>query len=102
MRIRPLHSNVLIRQRTPAEMSRGGIVIPDTAKKDTNEGEVLAVGPGQYTSMGFLVPNECKVGETVYWSKYQGTEFTDDDTGEKLWLVREDNIVGHGSPAEAL
>lgn len=93
--VRPIGSAVLIRQAEAAGVSKGGIVIPDSAQEKTNVGEVLAVGPGRYTTMGVLVPCECKVGETVYWNKYQGTEV---EPG--LWLVKEDVIDGR-EPKEA-
>lgn len=92
MRIRPLGTNVLIRQLEADTVSPGGIHIPDTAQKKTNKGVVLAVGPGKTLPSGAKVPNECQVEDVVYWDKYQGTEFTLE--GEKLWLVREDVISG--------
>ena len=91
--IRPHGTAVLILQSDPEKTTASGIVIPGTAQEKENKGVVLAVGRGGYTSMGILIPCECKVGETVYWNKYQGTEVKFD--GQSYWLVKEDVIDGH-------
>ena len=74
MNFRPLHDRVLVRRVTAEEKTAGGIIIPDTAKEKPQEGTVLAVGPGRIDDKGNRVPIDVKVGDTVLYSKYGGTE----------------------------
>ena len=74
-----------------AQMSAGGIYIPDTAKEKPQEGKVVAVGPGKLTDDGKRVPMELAVGDTVVYSKYGGTEFKDGDT--EYLVLREDDVL---------
>ena len=74
-----------------AQMSAGGIYIPDTAKEKPQEGKVVAVGPGKLTDEGKRLPMELEVGDTVVYSKYGGTEFRDGDT--EYLVLREDDVL---------
>ena len=74
MSFRPLHDRVLVRRVTAEEKTRGGIIIPDTAKEKPQEGEVVAVGPGRVADNGNRVPVDVAVGDKVIYSKYGGTE----------------------------
>jgi chaperonin GroES len=74
-----------------AQMSAGGIYIPDTAKEKPQEGTVVAVGPGKLTDDGKRVPMELAVGDTVVYSKYGGTEFRDGDI--EYLVLREDDVL---------
>ncbi len=73
MNFRPLHDRVVVRRIDAEEKTKGGIIIPDTAKEKPQEGEVIAVGPGRFED-GKRVPLDVKVGDTVVYSKYGGTE----------------------------
>jgi chaperonin GroES len=77
------------------EVSKGGIVLPDTAKEKPQEGEILAVGPGKVTDDGKRIALEVKVGDTVVYSKYAGTEFKLD--GEEVVILRESDILAKRS-----
>jgi chaperonin GroES len=85
----PTGPNVLIKQIVPKDSTDGGIFIPETARKSTNEGLVMAVGRGTYSRTGVLCPPEVKRGDRVLWSKHQGQEFE-----KGFWIVREDDILG--------
>ena len=74
MNFRPLHDRVVVRRLDSEEKTKGGIIIPDTAKEKPQEGTVLAVGPGRIDDNGQRVPLDVKVGDTVIYSKYGGTE----------------------------
>ena len=75
MKFRPLHDRVVVRRIEGEEKTKGGIIIPDTAKEKPQEGEVLAVGPGRFDDSGAKrVPVDVKVGDVVLYSKYGGTE----------------------------
>ena len=77
MKFRPLHDSIVVKRIDAEEKSAGGIIIPDTAKEKPSQGEVLAVGPGKRAeSSGELIPLDIKVGDTVLYSKYGGTEVT--------------------------
>ena len=73
MKIRPLYDRILVKRLETQEMKKGGIIIPDTAKEKPQEGSVVAVGPGRFED-GNRVPLDVKVGDTVIYSKYGGTE----------------------------
>jgi chaperonin GroES len=90
-RLEPLADRVVVRPTEQEETSKGGIVLPDTAKERPQEGEVVAVGPGKIADDGHLVPMELKVGDRVVYSRYGGTEFKEDD--EELLIMRESEIL---------
>lgn len=92
MKIRPLQDRILIKRLDEEEMTRGGIIIPDSAKEKPMEGEIIAAGNGKVDDSGKRVPLEVKVGDKVMYSKYSGTEVTID--GAEHLIVREDDILG--------
>lgn len=97
--INPLGDRVVIRPGPEEEVSEGGIVLPDTAKRKPQEGEVVAVGPGALSEDGKLKPMSVKVGDTVIYEKYGGTEITAD--GEELVILSEESILATKVPAKA-
>jgi len=92
MRFRPLHDRVVIRRIEGEEKTKGGIIIPDTAKEKPQEGEVVAVGPGARDESGKLVPLELKTGDRVLFGKWSGTEVRID--GQDLLIMKESDIMG--------
>lgn len=92
MALRPLHDRLLVKRLEEKEQVQGGIIIPDTAKEKPQEAKVLAVGPGKVTDDGKLQPIDVKVGDTVVFGKYSGTEVKVD--GEELLIIREDDVLG--------
>jgi chaperonin GroES len=91
MNIRPLGDRVLIQPIETAEMKKGGIIIPDSAKEKPQEGKVIAVGPGKKTEEGKLIPMNVKKGDRVLMPKYGGTEVKLDD--KDYQLIREEDIL---------
>jgi len=89
--IKPLADRVLVRALEEAEVKRGGIIIPDTAKEKPQEGEVIAVGPGRLNEKGERVAPEVKKGDRVLFGKYSGTEVS--VTGDQLLIMRESDIL---------
>ncbi len=92
MNIKPLGDRVLIKPADAAEMSKGGIIIPDTAKEKPQEGKVVAVGTGKLDDNGKAIPFNVKKGDLVLLPKYGGTEVKIDDV--EYQIVREDDILG--------
>ena len=92
MALRPLHDRLLVKRLEEKEQVQGSIIIPDTAKEKPQEAKVLAVGPGRTTDDGKLQPLDIKVGDTVVFGKYAGTEVKVD--GEDLLIIREDDVLG--------
>jgi chaperonin GroES len=92
MSFRPLHDRVLIKRIEEQEMVKGGIIIPDTAKEKSQEGEVVAVGAGKILDDGSVLPIGIKVGERILFGKYSGAEVRID--AEDYVILREDEIVG--------
>jgi chaperonin GroES len=92
MGFRPLHDRVLIRRLESEEKTRGGIIIPDTAKEKPMEGEVVSCGPGARGEDGKLVPLDVKTGDRVLFGKWSGTEVKLD--GEELIIMKESDIMG--------
>jgi chaperonin GroES len=92
IKLSPLGDRVLIKPTPKEEVSKGGIILPDTAKEKSQEGEVMAVGPGRLTDDGKRIAMEIKVGEKVLYAKYAGTEIKLD--GEEYLIVRESDILG--------
>jgi len=91
MRIRPLHDRIIVKRTEEEEKTKGGIIIPDTAKEKPAEGKVIAVGEGRIKKDGTKIPLEVKVGDRVLFSKYSGTEVKID--GEEHLMMREDDIL---------
>jgi chaperonin GroES len=92
MKIRPLNDRVLVKRLAEEEMTKGGIIIPDSAKEKPAEGEIVAVGSGKLNDKGERVAVDLKVGEKVLFSKYGGTDVKID--GEDYLIMREDDILG--------
>jgi len=91
MKVRPLHDRLIVKRLEEEEKTKGGIIIPDTAKEKPIEGKVIAVGDGKVKEDGTKIPLEMKVGDTVLFAKYAGTEVKID--GEELLMMREDDIL---------
>lgn len=91
MAIRPLHDRVLVKRIEEAEASRGGIIIPDTAKEKPQQGEVIAVGAGKILESGERAPVEVKAGDRILFGKYSGSDVKMD--GEEYLILREDEIL---------
>jgi chaperonin GroES len=92
MKFRPLHDRVVVRRLEGEEKSKGGIIIPDTAKEKPQEGEVVGVGPGARDEAGKLVPLDVKVGDRIIFGKWSGTEVKID--GEDLLIMKESDVMG--------
>jgi chaperonin GroES len=92
MPIRPLHDRVIVKRLEEERKTAGGIVIPDSATEKPIRGKVLAVGNGKAADNGQIRPLEVKIGDTVLFGKYSGTEVKMD--GEELLVMREDDIMG--------
>jgi chaperonin GroES len=91
-KFRPLHDRVVVKRIDAEEKSKGGIIIPDTAKEKPSEGEVVAVGPGGRDEAGKLIPIGVKSGDRVLFGKWSGTEIKLD--GEELLIMKESDIMG--------
>ena len=92
MNIKPLGDRIIVRPLEAEEKTKGGIVLPDTAKEKPQEGEVVAVGKGKYLDNGQVQTLELKAGNRVLYGKYSGTEITT-KTGEELLIMREDDVL---------
>jgi chaperonin GroES len=92
MKIRPLGDRIIIKRVEEEERSKGGIIIPDTAKEKPQEGKVIAVGKGKMSDDGKLIPMEVKVGDRVLFGKYSGTEVK--IMGDEHLIIREDDVLG--------
>jgi chaperonin GroES len=92
MKFRPLHDRVVVRRLEEEERTKGGIIIPDTAKEKPQQGEVVAVGPGARNEEGKLVALDVKEGDRVLFGKWSGTEVKID--GEDLLIMKESDILG--------
>ena len=92
MKFRPLHDRVVVRRIEGEDKTKGGIIIPDTAKEKPMEGEVVAVGPGARDEKGALVPLDVKAGDRILFGKWSGTEIKLD--GEELLIMKESDIMG--------
>jgi chaperonin GroES len=92
MQFRPLHDRVVVRRIDADEKTAGGIIIPDTAKEKPSQGEVIAVGPGGRDESGKLVPIDVKIGDTVLFGKWSGTDVKLD--GKELLIMKESDILG--------
>ena len=94
-KLEPLGDRVVIKPAKREEMTKTGLVLPETAKEKPQEGEVVAVGPGKMTDDGERIAIDVKVGDVVVYAKYAGTEFKLDD--EELIIVRESDILAKKS-----
>jgi len=94
-KIEPLGDRVVIKPTPQEDVSKGGIVLPDTAKEKPQEGKIIAVGPGRLTEDGNRIAMEVKKGDRVIYSKYAGTEFKLDE--EELVIMREGDILAKKS-----
>ena len=92
MQVRPLHDRVLVKRFNEEERSKGGIIIPDTAKEKPAQGEIIAVGQGRLSEDGKLRPLDVKKGDRVLFGKYAGTEIKID--GDEFLMMREEDILG--------
>src|SRR5262245_55959759 len=92
MKIRPLQDRVIVKRIAEEEKSKGGIIIPDTAKEKPQEGKVVAVGKGKVNEDGKVTPLDVKAGDRVLFGKYSGTEIKIE--GEEHLIMREDDILG--------
>ena len=92
MAFRPLHDRVVVKRLEGEEKTKGGIIIPDTAKEKPQEGKVIAVGPGGRDESGKLTPLDVKVGDRVLFGKWSGAEVKVD--GEDLLIMKESDIMG--------
>jgi chaperonin GroES len=92
MKIRPLQDRVIVKRIEEEEKTKGGIIIPDTAKEKPQEGKVIAVGKGKLNDEGKLMPLDVKVGDKILFGKYTGSEIK--LNGEEHLIMREDDILG--------
>ncbi|MGO9145359.1 MAG: co-chaperone GroES [Desulfomonilia bacterium] len=92
MKIRPLHDRVIVKRIEEDQKTKGGIIIPDTAKEKPQMGEVIAAGSGKKTEDGKLLPLDVKKGDRVLFSKYAGNDIKID--GEELLIMKEEDILG--------
>ena len=91
MKIRPLHDRVIVKRIEEEEITKGGIIIPDTAKEKPQQGNIIAVGPGKLSEEGKRIEPDVKVGQRVLYGKYSGTEVNVD--GEEYLILRESDIL---------
>ena len=92
MKFRPLHDRVVVRRVEAEEKTKGGIIIPDTAKEKPQEGEIIAVGPGGRDESGKLIPIDLKAGDRILFGKWSGTEVKLE--GDDLLIMKESDIMG--------
>ena len=92
LKFRPLHDRVVVKRIDAEEKSKGGIIIPDTAKEKPSQGEIVAVGPGGRDESGKLIPLDLKSGDRVLFGKWSGTEVTID--GDEVLIMKESDIMG--------
>jgi chaperonin GroES len=92
MKIRPLQDRVIVKRLEEEEKTKGGIIIPDTAKEKPQEGKVIAVGKGKMTEDGKLIPLDVKAGDRILFGKYSGSEVKIE--GEEHLIMREEDILG--------
>lgn len=92
MKIRPLQDRIIVKRIDEEETSKGGIIIPDSAKEKPSEGKVIAVGKGKLNEDGKVTPLDVKKGDRVLFSKYAGTEINIE--GEEHLIIREDDVLG--------
>src|SRR6266581_4419115 len=98
-KFRPLHDRVVVRRIEAEEKTKGGIIIPDTAKEKPQEGEIVAVGPGGRDESGKIIPIDVKAGDRILFGKWSGTEVKLD--GVEYLIMKESDIMGVLTGAEA-
>lgn len=91
-KLTPLHDRILVRRVEESETTRGGIIIPDTAKDKPQEGEVISVGKGKVNEEGKITPLDVKAGDRILFGKYSGSEIKID--GEEFLIMREEEVLG--------
>ena len=91
MKVRPLHDRLIVKRLEEGEKTKGGIIIPDTAKEKPIEGKVIAVGKGKTKEDGKKIPMEVKKGDRILFAKYAGTEVKID--GEEHLIMKEDDVL---------
>ncbi|MGI6595977.1 MAG: co-chaperone GroES [Elusimicrobia bacterium] len=91
MQLKPLGDRIVVEQLEAEAKTKGGIIIPDTAKEKPQEGKVIAIGKGRVDNNGKLIPMEVKVGDKVLYGKYAGTEITLD--GNEYMILREEDVL---------
>ena len=92
MELKPLGDRIIVKPLDPEEKTKGGIVLPDTAKEKPQEGKVMAVGKGKILDNGNVQTPEVKVGDRILYGKYSGSEITTKD-GEELLIMREEDVL---------
>ncbi|MCX5860516.1 MAG: co-chaperone GroES [Desulfomonile sp.] len=92
MKFRPLHDRVLVERVESEEVTKGGIILPDTAKEKPQQGKIIAVGTGKRTEEGKVLPLELKAGDTVLFGKYSGSEIKIE--GNEYLIMKEDDVLG--------
>jgi chaperonin GroES len=92
MKFRPLHDRVLVKRIEQEEKTKGGIIIPDTAKEKPQEGEVMAIGSGSRGEDGTVIPLDVKVGDRILFGKWSGSEVKIE--GEELLIMKESDLLG--------
>ena len=90
MNLKPLHDRIIVKSSEPEEVTKGGIIIPDTAKEKPQQGEVIAVGNGKITEEGKVLPLQVKAGDKILYGKYSGTEVNIDS--EDYLIMRESDV----------
>ena len=91
MNVKPLADRIIVKAAEPEEMTKGGIILPDTAKEKPQEGKIIAVGPGKVSDNGNIIGMTLKSGDKVLYGKYSGTEIKVD--GEDVLIMRESDIL---------
>ena len=99
MKFRPLHDRVVVKRIDAEEKTSGGIIIPDTAKEEPSQGEIVAVGPGARDENGKIQPLDVRAGDRVLFGKWSGTEVKIDD--EDYLIMKESDVMGVLVEAEA-
>ena len=92
MKVRPLHDRILVKRIEEEEKTKGGLIIPDTAKEKPQEGKVIAVGKGRVSEDGKLLPLDVHKGDRVLFAKYAGSEI--EVGGDEHLIIREDDVLG--------
>ncbi|MEI6986252.1 MAG: co-chaperone GroES [Rhodospirillaceae bacterium] len=92
MKFRPLHDRVVVKRLESDQKTKGGIIIPDTAKEKPQEGEIVAVGPGGRDDSGKVIPLDVKAGDRILFGKWSGTEVKID--GDEFLIMKESDIMG--------
>jgi chaperonin GroES len=92
MKLRPLYDRILVERVESEEMTKGGIIVPDSAKEKPQQGKVIAVGQGKRLEDGKLIPLEVKAGDTILFGKYSGSEIKLE--GHEYLIMKEDDVLG--------